>query len=262
MAENPLAEGPEQTPAPDPGGRRPVCAAILILVLVAAAAFAFGWPTRHGEFISGDDYHFVVEHVFVNHPSLGHAWDLLTIVHGDLYQPLPMLSFQANYAMAGPDTSGRLPVSPFAFHLTNIVLHMLNAVLACLLAWRLTQRQGIGLLVGLMFACHPFALEPVAWISGRMILLATLFSLLMLLACINRREDGCGAWAWLAGICWLSALASKVMPGVPIAAAACDRNLHQRLPDVAGRPISFCWGSASGQPGQRLARPVSLSCST
>jgi tetratricopeptide (TPR) repeat protein len=230
MAENPQAESPEQTPAPQARARRPVCAGVLVSVLVAAAAFAFGWPTRHGEFISGDDYHFVVEHVFVNHPSLGHAWKLLTMVHGDLYQPLPMLSFQADYAMAGPDASGRLPVSPFAFHFTNIVLHALNAVLACLLAWRVTGRGSIGLLVGLMFACHPFALEPVAWISGRMILLATLFSLLTLLACVGRREDGRGAWAWLAGIAWLLAMASKVMPGVPIAAAACDHHIHRRMP--------------------------------
>jgi protein O-mannosyl-transferase len=216
--------------SPEGAASRPLLSTTLALVIVAATAWAFGWPTRHGEFISGDDYHFALEHVFVNHPSPRHAWDLLTIVHGDLYQPLPMLSFQVNYAMAGPDAAGRFPVSSLAFHLTNIALHMLNAALACLLALRLTRRRSIGLLVGLMFACHPFALEPVAWISGRMVLLATTFSLLMLLACMWRREDGRGAWAWLAGASWLLALASKVMPGVPVAAAACDHHLRGRLP--------------------------------
>jgi len=230
MAETVVSESPAPSAVPVRGAVRPVLATILMLIVVAGAALAFGWPTRHGEFISGDDYQFVVEHVFVNHPSLRHAWNLLTIVHGDLYQPLPMLSFQANYAMAAPNAARGDAASPLTFHLTNIALHGLNALLASFLAMRLSRRQSLGLLVGLMFACHPFALEPVAWVSGRMILLATTFSLLMLLACVGRREDGRWTWAWLAGISWLLALGSKVLPSVPIAAAACDYHVHHRLP--------------------------------
>jgi tetratricopeptide (TPR) repeat protein len=203
---------------------------VAALIVVAAAAVAFGWPTRSHGFLRGDDRDFALEHVFVNHPSIEHAWRMLTIVHGDLYQPVPMLTFQANYALAGPDAAGCFPVSPYPFHLTNIVLHAVNAVLACLLATRLARSKGVGLLTGLMFACHPFALEPVAWISGRMILLATTFSLLTLLICLGRREDGRGAWVWLAMVSWLLVLASKVLPTVPIAAAACDRHLHRRTP--------------------------------
>ncbi len=182
-----------------------------------------------GQFIHGDDHHFVLEHVFVNHPSLAHAWRLLTIVHGDLYQPLPMLTFQANYAMAGPDPAGLQPVSPYVFHLTNIILHAINAVLACLLAARLARSKPVGLLTGLMFACHPFALEPVAWINGRMILLATMFSLLLMLICMSRSGRGLPTWSFSAAVCWLLALGSKVMPTVPIAAAISDRCVRGRL---------------------------------
>jgi tetratricopeptide (TPR) repeat protein len=197
--------------------------------MVAVAALAFGWPTRSGGFIHGDDHHFVLEHVFVNHPSLAHAWRLLTIVHGDLYQPLPMLTFQANYAMAGSDPAGLQPVSPYVFHLTNITLHAINAVLACLLAARLARSKPVGLLTGLMFACHPFALEPVAWINGRMILLATTFSLLLMLICVSRSGRGLPTWSFSAAVCWLLALGSKVMPTVPIAAAISDRCVRGRL---------------------------------
>ncbi len=162
---------------------------VVVCLIVATSALAFGWPSRNGEFLSGDDYHFIVEHALVNHPSLSHALRLLTIVHGDLYQPVPMLTFLVDYALAASDAAGRFPVSPAVFHATNITLHVLNAIMACLLGFALTRSRGAGLLVGCMFACHPFAVEPVAWISGRMILLATTFSLLLILLC-SRRPHG------------------------------------------------------------------------
>ncbi len=235
MAESDNTTSP--TAPPSVGRRRHIPLVLLTLVLVAAAALAFGWPTRSGDFLSGDDQRFVVNHFFVNHPSLRHAGRLLTMVHEDLYQPVPMLSFQANYAMAGADPATRFGANSYAFHITNIVLHALNAVLASLVMLLLARRHGgtttvwaCALIAGLMFACHPLAVEPVAWISGRMILLATTFSLLLILACLSRRDDGRGAWAWLGGVAWVLALLSKVLPGVPVAAAWCDHQVRRHLP--------------------------------
>lgn len=202
----------------------------LVIGIVVSAALAFGWPTRHGAFLRGDDQRLVVEQVFVNHPSLEHAWKLLTSLHGDLYQPLPMLTFQANYALAELEPDARFGISPYGFHLTNIFLHALNAALAALIAWRIARCGWVALLVGMMFACHPLALEPVAWISGRMILLATAFSLMLILLCLGRPQDGRGRWKWLGGLAWLLALLSKVLPGVPIAAAWCDWRTRGSLP--------------------------------
>ncbi|MCG8403875.1 MAG: tetratricopeptide repeat protein [Phycisphaerales bacterium] len=203
---------------------------LLALAVVGGLAFAFGWPTRHGEFLMGDDQRFVTNHVLVNHPSLRHAWKLLTTVHGDLWQPLPMLSFQANFALAAPEPASRFGVSPYGFHLTNIVLHMINAILVCLIALRISRRLSVAFLTGAMFACHPYALEPVAWVSGRMILLASFFALITILICLYRREDGGGSWPWWAGLTWLLSLLSKVLPGVPIATVWCDYGRHRRVP--------------------------------
>ncbi len=197
-------------------------ATLLCILLVAAAAFAVGWPTRNGEFLPGDDHQFIIEHVYVNHPTWRNAWNLLTMVHSDLRQPLPMLTFQANYAAAGPDPSGQFPVNPWGFHVTNIVLHMLNAMLVFLVATWLSRCRRIGLITGLLFACHPFAVESVAWMTGRMVLLTSTFSLTMILVCLRRRPGHEGRWALAAMAARIGSLLSKVLLSVPFAAVWCD----------------------------------------
>lgn len=209
--------------------------------LVAAAALAFGWPTLGGDFLSGDDQRFIVEHYLVNHPSLDNAAKLMTIVHDDLYQPLPLLSFQMDYARARPTPDDRFPVSPRVFHETNLLLHIACSVLAMLVATRLARCRRVGLLVGLMFACHPYALEPVAWINGRMILLATMFSLLTLLACQSgtmSTSSRIGPPAIGALVAWVAAVLSKVLPTVPIAALWADWRVNGRL----NRPAVWVYG--------------------
>src|SRR3990170_2047086 len=84
---------------PDPATPLAHRRAILILGLVLAA-FVMGIPTLRGGFVGGDDHRLVLNHVFVNHPSLAHALQLFTIVHRDLYQPLPLLTFSGEFALA------------------------------------------------------------------------------------------------------------------------------------------------------------------
>ena len=99
--------------------------------IVAVAAVAMGLPTLGGSFVGGDDHRLVLNHVLVNHPSLAHAAELFTIVHRDLYQPLPLLSFSVEFAVAKAFGLFDNSVAGGArmFHLTNIILHAVNAVL-------------------------------------------------------------------------------------------------------------------------------------
>ena len=209
------------------------------LFLVALFAAVLAYPTLHGEFLLGDDHNLVLEQVFVNHPSLPNAWRLLTMVHSDLYQPLPMLSFQLDYALSGPDENHRFPVSPLQFHLTNMVLHIACSLMAWAVARRLSGCGVIALLTGLLFTWHPLAVEPVAWITGRMILMATAFSLGLLWLCMARPPSGEGRWPVWAWLVWMGALLSKVLPSVPVAAAWCDARVHGCLPRRALRTYAM-----------------------
>lgn len=210
----------------DWGGRVRPPAAIAICAL---AAVTIGLPTLFGAFLSGDDFKFAVNYRYLDELSLKNTSRLLTMVHVDLYQPLPMLSFQLNHAMAAQIPGGQPEISPLVFHITNVLLHAVNAVLVYLLVSRLARDRRAGILTAFMFAWHPLAVEPVAWISGRMILLGTTFSLITLCFCAYRKANARGGWPLWAGLSWLCALASKIMPTVPIAAAICDWHLRRRM---------------------------------
>ena len=191
----------------------------LPLVFVVLAALALGLPTLNGGFVGGDDYQLALNHVYVNHPSLEHALKLFAIVHRDLYQPLPMLSFSGEFAVAYQFDlfeAGNPRSGAWLFHLDNALLHALNAVLVWLLLRRLDDRPVIALLGALLFAVHPLQVEVVAWLNGRMMLMSTLFALASLLALSRWLTHGRWRWAVLTVLFVIACSISKVRVGLPI----------------------------------------------
>lgn len=83
------------------------------------------------------------------------------------YRPLTLLTFALN-AMISKATLG--------FHLVNVFLHALNAVLVFGLVRRFSSRRP-ALIAGLLFLLLPIHTEAVASIVGRVYLLGTFFSL-------------------------------------------------------------------------------------
>lgn len=204
------------------------------IIAVAFAAVVMGLPTLRGSFAGGDDHRLVLNHVLVNRPSLTHAVQLFTIVHRDLYQPLPLLTFSIEFAVArrlGLFEAGA-EGGAWLFHLTNILLHALNTALVFLLIRRLQARTAgrsspedadefVAGAAALLFAIHPFQVETIAWVNGRMMLLSTLFalgSLLALLRWLDGRGRRYGVLAILLVV--LSAVSKVRAPLVILAAVA------------------------------------------
>jgi len=88
---------------------------VLVLVLLA-----FG-PSLFGEFISWDDDLLVFENPVVQAMTPWTLWKIFTMYDPELYIPLTFFSYQINYLIGG--------MSPFVYHLTNILLHAGNALL-------------------------------------------------------------------------------------------------------------------------------------
>ncbi|MEK6674802.1 MAG: tetratricopeptide repeat protein [Planctomycetota bacterium] len=216
--------------------------------IVAAAALIMGLPTLRGTFVDGDDRQLALDHALVNHPSFSHAIELFKIVHRDLYQPIPLLTFSAEFAMAQFfglfDRS--IEGGAWIFHLTNVLLHAANSVLVLLV---ITQLQNlldrrvdvhiahilptpnsvsrttpidpanaapwVGTATAVFFALHPLNAEVVAWINGRMMALSTLFALSSVLAFSVWLRHGRWRWLFITILCVALCMMSKVRVGVP-----------------------------------------------
>lgn len=98
--------------------------------------------------------------------SVGHFF---TEYYLGMYQPLSVLSLAIDKQLFGDNSSG--------YHVTNLLLHLLNIVLAFFFFHFLTRKKYLPLLVALLFAIHPMHVEAVGWIAARSSMLFTVFYL-------------------------------------------------------------------------------------
>ena len=84
----------------------------------------------------------------------------------DLYRPVTTLSFLFNYSALGNE------VRPTGYHVLNLLLHWINAVLVLAIVKRLSGRVALAMLAASLFAVHPVNTEAVTYIAGRADLLA------------------------------------------------------------------------------------------
>ncbi|MDA1208599.1 MAG: tetratricopeptide repeat protein [bacterium] len=152
--------------------RLPLIAIVLITVGVYLPVFGF-------DFVNFDDPQLVYENPFIQNFSL----KIFTTYDPELYIPLTLLSYQVEHAIFG--------LNPAAFHLTNVLLHIANAVMVFMVLLKLKRNSSSYLLpfIGaLLFAVHPLHTEAVVWVSARKDLLSGFFFLLSLLLYMHKRR--------------------------------------------------------------------------
>ncbi len=96
---------------------------------------------------------------------------------GSIYRPVFWMSLFIDRNLWGLD--------PFGYHLTNLVLHLLNGLLAFVLLCRFRLNPKAALAAGLIWLSLPINTEVVAWASGRAYLLCTLFILTALITSLT-----------------------------------------------------------------------------
>ena len=147
--------------------------------------FVYG-PSLGGDFIS-DDLHYVAANEYVHTVSLSNLIDIWNpqsevTVMVENYAPVHLMLHSAEWQVFGASVVG--------YHVVNVVLHALAAVLLVLIY----QRSGIGFYVAAggaaLFLLHPANVESVAWISQIKSSSALVLSLLALL--LHARRP---AWA-------------------------------------------------------------------
>jgi hypothetical protein len=142
--------------------------AVTILALMGFTIAAF-WRTLHFYFLSDD---FVLVKLantfhFAMRPMFGTAG-------GDgFFRPIGYISLAVTSMWAG--------LSPTAWHITALALHIINCVLVFMLAIQLGRSRMAAIFAAALFAVHGTRPEAVAWIAGRFDLVATFFVLAGLL---------------------------------------------------------------------------------
>jgi tetratricopeptide (TPR) repeat protein len=180
------------------------------LALLAAAVFAAFLPALSAGFQEiWDDNENITENGWFR--GLGGAelgWMFTTFRLGH-WQPLSWMSLAVDHALWGLD--------PFGYHLTNLVLHAVNAALFFVLCRAVMRAAGSpaagpifpALWAALFFAVHPLRVESVAWVTERRDVLSTAFLLLTLIAWLRRHETGERKWLVLAVCAYVPALLAK-----------------------------------------------------
>ncbi|HVC09348.1 MAG TPA: tetratricopeptide repeat protein [Elusimicrobiota bacterium] len=171
--------------------------------LVFSAVILVFLPALKNHFVNLDDDKQILACVMCR--GLGWAnlrWMFATFYQGT-YMPLSWLSYALTYEIWG--------LSPFGYHLVNVLLHAANAVLVYFLSLRLLKAalpktKGAALASGaafaaLFFALHPLRVESVAWASERRDVLSGFFYLLALIFYLKAQSRPAGpspSKKWLA----------------------------------------------------------------
>lgn len=158
------------------------------------------------------------------------------------FRPLPVLSLHWDYLLWGADPRG--------YHLTNLILHLINMLLVYVLGKALWQAfhperpdgnihlpvlsaRFFAFAAAFFFLLHPIHSLSIFWISGRTDMICALFYMVTLLLFIRYRQSG--QWGWQAAglISFILALLSKEMaaslPPVLLALAAIFGNAAGRV---------------------------------
>ncbi|MFQ5424277.1 MAG: tetratricopeptide repeat protein [Phycisphaerae bacterium] len=189
--------------------QRPVFFPSVLLGLLVVVAYL---PALSAEFVRLDDHQYVVDNAAVRNPganSLRRFFFEMTnpsTVSG-YYQPLTMTSLMFDAWL-----NGRERIDPFIFHLTNIALHAVAAILVLFVVRSTTGGIVVPWIAAAVFALHPVQVESVAWISQRKTVLASALAIGSIL-CYLRHGRGASR-AWLGASAALFALAGLAKPTV------------------------------------------------
>ena len=164
----------------------------IVAGLIAMTVVAFcGDPWRLGgallnDFTVFDDNLYVYENP---HVRTGVSWSNISWAfresHAYNWHPLTWISLMVDCQIYG--------INAWGFHLTNVLLHLVNVMLVFLLFRRTTGDRYPSAFIAMLFAIHPIHVESVAWVSERKDVLSACFWLLTSHAYVTYTEKPAGA---------------------------------------------------------------------
>jgi tetratricopeptide (TPR) repeat protein len=164
---------------------RPALRTLLVCVILFAGTVLLFSRGLTYDFSIYDDPGYVTNNA---HVQAGLTWASVQwafVGHADYWHPLTWLSHMLDWQAYGDNASGH--------HLTSMLWHGLNAVLAFIVLRRLTGAWGLSVFCAALFAWHPLRVESVQWVTERKDVMSGCFFLLTLRAYagyVERRDAG------------------------------------------------------------------------
>jgi len=209
-----------------------------LIGLITIATFV---PVLQNSFVNWDENPLVGNSGYQGFGWAQIKW-MLAAFHFGQYQPLAWASLAFDEMLWWAD--------PFGYHLTNLFLHVVNALLLyCLslellsyldIGARLPKRQWLSVAAvgaALVFAIHPLRAEMIAWASARGELVAATFFLVSVLGYVKAHlssgaHDNSKRWTIISiGAYFLSLLASPIGLWLPLILLTLDIYPLRRLPE-------------------------------
>lgn len=156
-------------------------------LLVAATLWAFA-PALDAGLVNWDDAPLLLANPHFRGLSADNLAWCFTTNHAGPYQPLTWMSYALDHALWPLGETLDVPHAR-GFHLTNVLLHALNACMVFALARRLLGGQRSAFVAALVFALHPLRVESVAWVTERRDVLYTGLLLASVLAWLRWRDS-------------------------------------------------------------------------
>ena len=189
------------------GFKKPVPAAVsnrvfaaLAIVLVVLVVFA---PALRGGFVNWDDNKNITLNTAIRSFSptnIARVFSSFFIGH---YFPLTIFSYALEYRFFG--------LSPFPYHLDNVLLHCLNCLLVFWLFFLISRRTAVAFICAILFGIHPLQADSVAWVSERKNVLYAAFYLGALISYLNFLRKGSWKDYWITLALFVCSLLSKSM---------------------------------------------------
>lgn len=174
-----------------------------VAVIIAVTLVVY-LPALRAGFIWDDDK------LVTNNPVVHAAdgwWRVWQPSATQFYFPVTWLSFWLEWQLWGPHAAG--------YHLSNVLLHTLGAVLV----WRVLVRLRVpaAWLAGLLFAVHPVAVESVAWIAERKNTLSLIFAAATTLVYLRFERTGHRRdYGWALALYVLALLSKSTVVMLPV----------------------------------------------
>jgi protein O-mannosyl-transferase len=209
----------------------------LFAAALAAAVFVVYQPVWRGGFVWDDDAH-------VTSPEL-QSWHGLHRIWFDVgatqqYYPLLHNAFWVQHKLWGNATLG--------YHLANIALHVVVALMAALVLRRLAVPGAF--LAAAIFALHPVQVESVAWVTEQKNTLSALFYVGAAI-CYLRFDEGRGKGAYVGALALfalglLSKTVTATLPGALLVVFWWQRGRLSWRRDVLPLMPFFLLGAVAG----------------